>query len=37
MPSNSSLLRKADLAIADLTANGGELSPGTGRRRSSAS
>ena len=30
MSSNSSLLRKADLAIADLKANGGELSPEQG-------
>ena len=30
MSSNNSLLRKADLAIADLTSNGGELSPEQG-------
>lgn len=30
MSTNSSLLRKADLAIADLQANGGELSPEQG-------
>lgn len=30
MTTNSSLLRKADLAMADLTANGGELSPEQG-------
>jgi hypothetical protein len=30
MTSNSSLLRKADLAIADLQSNGGELSPEQG-------
>ncbi|QXN72628.1 major capsid protein [Rhodobacter phage RcZahn] len=30
MPSNQSLLQKADLAIADLTANGGELLPEQG-------
>jgi hypothetical protein len=30
MSSNSSLLRKADLAIADLASNGGELSPEQG-------
>lgn len=30
MTTNSSLLRKADLAIADLQANGGELSPEQG-------
>jgi len=30
MPSNQSLLQKADLALADLTANGGELLPEQG-------
>ena len=30
MTTNSSLLRKADIAIADLTANGGELTPEQG-------
>ena len=30
MTTNSSLLRKADLAIADLQSNGGELSPEQG-------
>ena len=30
MPSNQSLLQKADLAIADLQSNGGELLPEQG-------
>ena len=32
MPSNESLLRKADLAIEDLQSNGGELTPEQGNR-----